>query len=478
MKVLTWVMAKASTTGMSTLTNQEDIDLMEGMGLSSYRFSISWARILPKGGFEEVNFAGIAYYNRLIDALLLKGIQPFVTITHFDNPQELDDRYDGWLSSESQKDYAYFADLCFKSFGDRVKYWVTFNEPNLHATYGYRSGKIPPARCSRTFGNCTRGNSEKEPFLAAHNMILSHAAAVDIYRTIYQKEQKGSIGIVLQATWFEPISNSTADRLAAERAQSFTMNWFLDPIIHGKYPAEMETILGTILPKFSSKDKTTLNKALDFIGINHYTGYYVQDCRFSACEPGPGITRTEGYYQTSSQKNGVPMGEIAALEMNVYPEGMEKMVIYVKERYNNTPMFITENGYGESTNLNCKKEECLYDFKRMEYMHSYLDSLLRAVRKGADVRGYFAWSLLDNFEWLKGYTIGFGLHHVDYATLKRAPKLSASWYKKFIAKHKTNTLVQKNNRQKENWYKQWITKAKLKTLLQGSSQQHFHLPEK
>ncbi|XP_061347856.1 beta-glucosidase 45-like [Gastrolobium bilobum] len=421
----------------------EDIDLMEAIKVNSYRFSISWARILPKGTFEEVNLAGISYYNRLIDALLLKGIQPFITLSHLDFPQELEDRYGGWLSPKSQEDFEYFADLCFKSFGDRVKYWVTFNEPEYLATYGYRRGQGPPCRCSNTFGNCSEGDSEKEPFVVAHNIILSHAAAVDIYRTKYQTEQGGKIGIVVHADWYEPISNSTADILATERARSFTLNWFLDPIIFGKYPTNMQKILGNTLPEFSNNDKEKLKGGLDFIGINHYVSYYVQDCMSSICEPGPGVTRTEGSYQQSSKKDGVPIGQPTSLDWQyVYPQGMEKIVNYVKDRYNNTPMFITENGYGELDNPNYTEEQYLNDFNRKNYMAVHLDALLESIRKGADVRGYFAWSLLDNFEWLQGYTVRFGLHHVDYQTLNRTPRLSASWYKEFIAKHKTETFCQ------------------------------------
>lgn len=191
-----------------------------------------------------------------------------------------------------------------------MKYWVTINEPNIQVIHCYRTGNFPPSRCSKPFGNCLDGDSEKEPYIAAHNLILSHASAVDIYRTKFQKQQGGSIGIVLQAAWFEPISNSTADKSAAERAQSFFTNWFLDPIIRGKYPAEMEQILGNVLPKFSTSNKEKLRvSGLDFIGINHYTGYYVKDCISSPCKPAIGVTWTEGLYQQSSERNGVPIGE-------------------------------------------------------------------------------------------------------------------------------------------------------------------------
>ncbi|XP_050208680.1 beta-glucosidase 46-like isoform X2 [Mercurialis annua] len=415
----------------------DDIDLMESLGINSYRFSISWARILPKGRFGDVNLAGISYYNKLIDALLLKAIQPFVTLTHFDWPQELEERYGSFLSPESQKDFGHYADICFKYFGDRVKFWATFNEPNFQAILGYRSGEYPPFRCSSPFGNCTAGDSEKEPFMVAHNIILSHATAVETYRTKYQKEQGGSIGIVMHCAWFEPITNSTADQLAAERAQSFFMNWFLDPIIFGKYPEEMTQILGSTLPEFSSSDKEKLSKGLDFIGINHYTSYYIQDCISSVCEIGRGGSKTEGFYQQTQQKNGVSIGECPDFEWQcVYPQGMEKIVTYLKERYHNIPMIVTENGYGEPNNPKLGIEEVLQDAERIEYMSGYLDALSTAMKKGADVRGYIVWSLLDDFEWTQGYRLRFGLHHINYTTLKRTPKLSATWYRKFIANYR------------------------------------------
>ncbi|CAI8611450.1 unnamed protein product [Vicia faba] len=386
---------------------KEDIDLLEALNVNSYRLSISWTRILPKGRFGEINWAGIDFYNKLFDALLLK-------------------------------------DLCFNKFGDRVKYWVTFNEPNNQVPLGYRSGIYPPSRCSGSLAmaNCKEGDSEKEPFIAAHNIILSHAAAVDLYRTKYQVEQRGRIGIVLQHEWYEPMSNSTADKLATERARSFTFNWFLDPIIFGKYPKEMENILGNLLPKFSTNEKKKLKKGLDFIGINYYTASYVQDCIHTKCDSRFGISRTEGSYMTSGDKNGISIGESTPFSwFNVYPQGLEKTVTYVKDRYNNTPMFITENGYGQQDDPNFTLEDQVNDLKRIKYMENHIEALSIAIRKGADVRGYFAWSLLDNFEWIYGYTVRYGFHHVDYATLKRTPRLSATWYKQFIANYTQTKFI-------------------------------------
>ncbi|KAI3865992.1 hypothetical protein MKX03_019517 [Papaver bracteatum] len=434
----------------------EDIELMDSLGVNSYRFSISWARILPRGRFGSINPGGIQFYNNLIDALLRKGIEPFVTLCHYDIPQELEDRYRSWLSPQIQEDFRYYADICFKAFGDRVKYWSTFNEPNVVALQSYQNGLYPPGRCSGVFGRCAFGDSKTEPFIAAHNMILSHASAVQLYRNKYQEEQKGSIGIVMNCIWFEPLSDSLADKLATKRAQSFFSNWFLDPIMYGRYPAEMRDILGSGLPLFSKNDKKKLQSGSDFIGINHYTSLYIKDCMFSSCPGAKGASRTEGFAYLTGEKDGVPIGEPTSMYLYyVHPQGMEKTVTYLKERYNNTPMYIAENGYGELNNGNAQIEDSLNDTKRVNFMSSYLDSLANAIRKGADVRGYFVWSLLDNFEWVYGYTRRFGIFYVDFTTLKRTPKLSATWYRKFIAKNKAttrSTLIARNNQQSPQNY--------------------------
>ncbi|KAJ6810112.1 putative inactive beta-glucosidase 14 [Iris pallida] len=410
----------------------EDVTLMQSLGVDSYRFSISWSRVLPRGRFGEINLEGIAYYNDLINLLLLKGIQPFVTLNHFDIPQELEDRYGGWLSPQIQQDFAYFAEVCFKEFGDRIKFWTTFNEPNFLAKLSYMSGKFPPGYCSEPFGNCAFGDSANEPYIAAHNLLLSHSAAVAIYKKDYQVKQGGSIGIVLMMKWYEPLRNIPVDIAAAERAFLFDVAWFLDPLFFGDYPLEMRDILGTRLPTFSPEERRKLQNRLDFIGINHYTSCYSQDCVFSQCK----IDTSSGnaLVFTTGERNGIPIGAPSGMDnMYVVPHGMEKTVIYIMQRYNNTPMYITENGYSIKANGSVSLKDMLNDKERIDYHQSYLTSLLNAIRQGADVRGYFAWSLMDNFEWLHGYTLKFGLYHVDLKTQKRTPKQSAKWYKKFLS---------------------------------------------
>ncbi|XP_019172552.1 PREDICTED: beta-glucosidase 46-like [Ipomoea nil] len=411
---------------------KEDADLLASLGVNSHKFSISWSRVLPKGRHGNINLEGIKYYRNLIDSLLLKGIEPFVTINHYDLPQELQDRFQGWLSPEMQEEYAYLADVCFNHLGDKVKYWITFNEPNMWAIAAYRYRLWP-------HGNCSEGNATKDIFIVAHNMILAHAAAVNIYRKNYQQQQGGEIGIAMLFTWFLPMTNSTVDKAAAERAHSFLSNWFLDPIMYGSYPKEMKDILGSHLPEFSSTDLEKLKAGgSDFIGINHYTTYYAQDCLYSTCDPSmAGNTREEGFVGQSLSKNGKLIGELAGLGyIAVYPPGMEKMVTYLKEKFSNIPLYVTENGYCDTTTPNSNIEEVLNDTKRVKFFADYLNALATAIRKGADVRGYFIWSLFDNFEWTFGYTKRLGLYQFDRVTLKRTPKLSAKWYKQFIAKNR------------------------------------------
>ncbi|CAA7054702.1 unnamed protein product [Microthlaspi erraticum] len=409
----------------------EDLDLMKDLGVNSYRFSLSWARILPKGRFGNVNMKGIDHYNRMINAVLERGMEPFVTLTHYDVPHELELRYGSWLSPHIREDFVHYAEICFRYFGDRVKFWTTFNQPNVQLILGYRKGMHPPSHCANYFGNCTRGDSYKEPLVAAHNIIRSHLAAVYLYRMKYQEQQRGKIGIVMNSIWYEPVSDSLADRLAAERAQAFYLTWFLDPVVYGRYPKELHDIVGEDLPEFTTDDLKLSKNGLDFIGINQYTGEYAQDCLHSACEPGKGGSKGEGFVNTNALKDGLALGEPTGISwFHVYPQGMEKALMYVSERYKNIPLYITENGFSENgTGIS------LNDHRRVKFMSNYLDALKRAMRKGADVRGYFTWSLLDSFEWSFGYTLRFGLYHVDFDTLERTPRLSASWYKNFISKN-------------------------------------------
>nr|BAO04172.1 hypothetical protein [Delphinium grandiflorum] len=410
---------------------EEDIELMQSLGINAYRFSISWTRILPKGRFGDVNPEGILFYNKLIDNLVQKGIEPFVTISHHDVPLELEERYGSWLSPLIQDDFAYYADICFRTFGDRVKYWITINEPNLFATNAYMYGTYPPGRCSAEFGNCPSGDSNTEPLIAVHNMILSHAKAANIYKKNYQAKQRGFISIVPNASMYVPLTDSKEDREAANRALAFCAPWILDPLILGKYPSEMRKYLGDQLPKFSPEEKAMLKDSLDFISINHYVTLYAKDCIHSSCDTGGHAV--QGFVYTTGEKNGIPIGERTAFyRFFIIPDGIRMAIEYIKARYNNRPLYVLENGICQENEPLELNGELLQDRQRVNYHKAYLAAVNRAIRDGADVRSYFVWSLLDNFEWASGYTYRYGLYYVDYKTLKRTPKLSAKWYSNFL----------------------------------------------
>ncbi|KAL5216742.1 hypothetical protein ABZP36_008143 [Zizania latifolia] len=405
----------------------DDVEIVHDLGVNSYRFSISWARIVPRGRLGEVNSAGIAFYNRLIDALLKKGIQPFVTLNHFDMPHELETRYGGWLGAGIREEFEYYTDVCFRAFGDRVRFWTTFNEPNLLVKFQFMLGKHPPNRCSPPFGSCSSGDSRREPYVAAHNVLLSHAAAVRNYRTNYQPEQGGSIGIVIAMKWYEPLTNSTEDVRAARRARSFEVDWFLDPIFFGDYPREMREMLSSDLPNFTSEEKKLLLNKVDFIGLNHYTTIYAKDCIYSPCDVGTYEGNALVYATGGNPQIGKPT---AVGGYYVVPEGIEPAVMYVNHRYKNATIYITENGYSQHSSTNMV--DLMSDVERVNYLKDYLTYLSSAVRKGANVGGYFVWSLVDNFEWLFGYTVRFGLYHVDFDTQVRTPRMSANWYRAFL----------------------------------------------
>uniref|UniRef100_A0A0E0ETQ4 4-hydroxy-7-methoxy-3-oxo-3,4-dihydro-2H-1,4-benzoxazin-2-yl glucosidebeta-D-glucosidase n=1 Tax=Oryza meridionalis TaxID=40149 RepID=A0A0E0ETQ4_9ORYZ len=255
---------------------KEDVKLMYDMGLDAYRFSIAWPRLIPDGR-GEINPKGLEYYNNLIDELIMHGIQPHVTIYHFDLPQALQDEYGGMLSPRFIEDYAAYAEVCFKNFGDRVKHWATFNQPNIEPIGGFDAGDRPPRRCSYPFGtNCTGGDSSTEPYIVAHHLLLAHASAVSIYRQKYQAIQGGQIGITLMVRWHEQYTDKTADAVAAIRMNEFHIGWFLHPLVHGNYPPVMRSRVGARLPSITASDSEKIRGSFDFIGINHYNVIFVQ----------------------------------------------------------------------------------------------------------------------------------------------------------------------------------------------------------
>ncbi|KAL2331449.1 hypothetical protein Fmac_019030 [Flemingia macrophylla] len=359
----------------------EDVELMSSLGVDVYRFSISWARILPRGIFGDINPSGIKFYNKIIDNLLLRGIEPFVTIHHHDLPQVLEERYGGWISPLIQRDFVHFAEICFNSFGDRVKYWITINEPSLVAKLAYMEGTYPPGRCSPPFGNCYTGNSDVEPLIVVHNMLLAHAKAVELYRKHFQAKQGGSIGIVAQSLMYEPLRDEECDRQAVPRGLAFVLAWVLDPLVFGEYPSEMQSILGSQLPVFSLEEKSLIKGSLDFIGINHYGTLYVKDCSLSSCPLGADHP-ISGFVETTGTRDDIPIGDpTGKAKFFVVPRGFEKLLEYIKIRYHNIPMYITENGYSSPSKPDETVDDLLQDFKRIDYHKAYLAALLSAIRR-------------------------------------------------------------------------------------------------
>ncbi|KAJ8640566.1 hypothetical protein MRB53_017260 [Persea americana] len=410
-----------------------DIDMIEELNFDSYRFSISWSRIFPDGE-GRVNWLGVDYYNRLIDYMLAKGITPYANLYHYDLPQALADKYNGWLSKSTVKAYVAYADFCFKMFGDRVKFWFTFNEPRVAAALGYDNGIHAPGRCSKEYGNCTEGNSGTEPYIVAHHFLLSHAGAVQRYRQKYQKDQHGKIGILLDFVWYEPLTNSVDDELAAKRARDFHIGWFLHPITYGRYPDLVRFLVGDRLPKFSKREEKMVKGSIDLVGINHYTSYYIYDSHESSKREVPGY-QADWSVGFAYDRDGVPIGPRAYSDwLYIVPWGMYKVVTYVKENYGNPIILLSENGMDDPGNVTLPAG--LHDTKRLNYYKGYLTELSKAIKDGANVIGYHAWSILDNFEWLLGYSSRFGIVYVDRKNhLKRYPKMSARWFQKLLERN-------------------------------------------
>ncbi|XP_022871416.1 beta-glucosidase-like [Olea europaea var. sylvestris] len=438
---------------------RDDVALMKKMGFNSYRFSIAWTRILPGGRLcTGVSKEGIQFYNDLIDALLAAGIEPYATIFHWDVPQCLEDEYGGFLSDKIVKDFCEFAGVCFWEFGDRVKHWITLNEPWSFSFSGYAIGTFPPHRgkAPTTTGEAKKhsilhrcavrsqiarkyGDPGREPYIVAHHLILSHAYAVDIYRRKYQESQGGTIGMTNCIQWYEPLTDSQEDQDAATRGNDFMLGWFVEPLVTGDYPESMIKNVGDRLPKFTEKEEKLVKGSYDFLGINYYTATYASN---DTTKPTTESYLTDSHVVPSTERNKVPIGAKAGSDwLYIVPWGIYKLMVDMKKRYNDPIIYITENGVDEVNDKSVNCTQALSDEIRIHYHQEHLCQLKKAIygtngKDGVKVKGYFIWSLFDNFEWAAGYSVRFGIIYVHYdnGRYTRLPKNSAVWWRNFLSK--------------------------------------------
>jgi beta-glucosidase len=378
----------------------DDVALMRELGLGAYRFSISWSRILPDGT-GAVNERGLDFYRRLVDALLEAGIQPNVTLYHWDLPAALDDR-GGWLNRDVSWWFADYAQVVFRALDDRVAMWATLNEPWVTSDGGYLHGTLAPGH-----------RNHFEAPLAAHNQLRAHAAAVQAYRAFGTKP----IGIVVNLEPKYAASDSEEDAAAVKRADAYMNRQYLDPLFFGSYPPEMLEMFGEAWPNLW--DAADLVVPIDFLGINYYKRGIT---KFDPSEPIERAVRVDN-----------PRGTVTTLNWEVFPQGLTDILVWVTERYGRMPLYVMENGaafYDPPVAVDGRIEDPL----RVDYLRAHLHAALDAVDRGVDLRGYFVWSLLDNYEWSAGFAKRFGIVHVDYEKQARTVKESGRFYADVISR--------------------------------------------
>ena len=375
---------------------KEDVALMKWLGLDVYRFSIAWPRVQPLGE-GAWNEAGFDFYDRLIDALLAAGIAPHATLYHWDLPAALHDRIGGWQSREIVPLFADYAAEVARRFGSRLASIATLNEPWCVATLGYETAQFAPGLTSRATAA-----------QVSHHLMMAHGAAIVAMRAVTTTQ----LGVVLNHTPAFPAEPSESDRRAARIDDGLNVRWYMDPIFRGQYPADVIEHLGADAPCVEAQDLTLIQQPLDFLGVNFYTRSFISTQSPAVSAPGK-----QGF---------TDMG------WEIYPKALTQHLVRITREYSPPPIYITENGMANADQV---IDGRVPDAERIAYLSGHLLALASAIELGADVRGYFYWSLLDNFEWNSGYTKRFGLFHVDYATQDRLAKDSAHWYRAFIGKH-------------------------------------------
>ncbi|KAF5743701.1 beta-glucosidase 12-like [Tripterygium wilfordii] len=372
---------------------------------------------IPDGTLSGgVNQEGIDHYNGLIDELIKYNITPYATIFHFDFPQALYENSGGLLNSSLVQHFKDYCEICFNSFGDRVKNWITINEPLILAQFGHDLGFAPPGRCSDR-SKCPEGDSSTEPYIVGHNLLLAHAHAAKLYKDNFQKNQGGQIGISLVGQYYEPYSDSPEDKAAQKRALDFSLGWYVEPLVFGDYPIIMKELVKDRLPVFTEEEKMLLKGSCDFIGINYYTTRYAKSIPIDPLAPALSYT---------ADKFAEP-----SLYIYIYPEGLQKLLEFMKYTYQDPKIYITENGVTQCGDI--PRLQAINDDDRIKFIRQHLYRIAQAIKNGVNVNGYFYWSAFDDFEWVEGYTVRFGLYYVDYkANLLRIPKRSAAWLYKFL----------------------------------------------
>ena len=380
---------------------REDVALMRDLGLKAYRFSIAWGRVLPQGT-GAINPKGLDHYERLVDELLAAGIEPLATLYHWDLPAALDDR-GGWLNPDVADWFAEYSSAVFRRLDGRVKMWATLNEPWVVTDGGYLHGALAPGH-----------RSPFEAPRASHNLMRAHAASVSAYRA----EGRHRIGLVVNLEPKHPASSSAEDLAAVRRADAYMNRQYLDAALLGAYPAELAEVFGEAWPAWTPEEMAALRVPIDFLGINYYTRSVTR------ADPGSWPLRASVVRQGRATHT--------ELGWEVYPEGLTDALLWVKERYGDMPMYVTENGAAFYDPPQAPADG-VQDPLRVAYLRDHLRAVRQAIAAGCDVRGYFVWSLLDNLEWAHGFSKRFGIVHVDFETQQRTPKASARFYSSVIA---------------------------------------------
>ena len=388
---------------------ESDLDLLASLGLTAYRFSLAWPRVMPTGR-GAINEAGLAFYDRLVDGMLERGITPYATLYHWDLPQALEDD-GGWRNRDTAYRFADYAAITQFRLGDRVRHWATLNEPWCSAFLGHASGEHAPGR-----------TDPAEAVVASHHLLLGHGLAA---QALHGGRRPAQVGIVINLYDVTPASDSPADLDAARRVDGLQNRWYLDPVLAGSYPEDVVADVAAYsdMSFVRDGDLETISTRLDWLGVNYYSSFHVRG--LDAPVPGQPGARPTPWIGTEDVEVVDRGLKKTAMGWDIVPEGLRKTLVRIARDYDAPPILITENGSAWEDEV---VDGEVHDPDRIEYLDQHLGAIADAIADGADVRGYFAWSLLDNFEWAWGYERRFGIVRVDYDTQERTVKDSGRHY--------------------------------------------------